>query len=106
MECPKSDGASSWHSNAFQQSSCWQASNSYQTLLDTWLLLENLKRLKRYAKSIFTPEIMLTALQVLEHVRGNTGPEVEREFLEVDYPSLIFLLEGDADLGNLDLCRC
>lgn len=49
---------------------------------------------------------MLTVLQVLEHVRGNTGPEVEREFLEVDYPSLIFLLEGDADLGNLDLCRC
>jgi hypothetical protein len=26
---------------------------------------------------------MLTALQVLEHVRGSTGPEVEKEFLEV-----------------------
>jgi hypothetical protein len=48
--------------------------------------LENLKRLRRYAKSLFAPEIMLTVLQVLEHVRGNTGPEVEREFLEVDYP--------------------
>jgi hypothetical protein len=105
MECLKSDGASSWHFNAFQHSSYWQASNSYQTLLDIWLLLENSKRLKRYAESPLAPEIMLTLLQVLEHVRGNTGPEVEREFLEVDYPSLSFL-KRDADLGNLDLCRC
>ena len=53
----------------------------------------------------FALEIILTSLQVLEHVRGNTGPDVEKEFLEVDYSSRIFL-KGDADLVNLDLCRC
>lgn len=53
----------------------------------------------------FSPEIILTVLQVLEHVRGSTGPEVETEFLEVDY-LLLVSLKGDTDLGNLDLCRC
>jgi hypothetical protein len=48
---------------------------------------------------------MLTVLQVLEHVRGSTGVEVEKEFLEVDYLSSISL-KGETDLGNLDLCRC
>ena len=48
---------------------------------------------------------MLTVLQVLEHVRGSTGLEVEKEFLEVDFLSSVSL-KGDTNLGNLDLCRC
>jgi hypothetical protein len=60
---------------------------------------------KEVREIAFALEIILTSLQVLEHVRGNTGPDVEKEFLEVDYPSRIFL-KGDADLVNLDLCRC
>lgn len=105
MECLQSDGASSWRFNAFQQSSCWQALSSYQILLDIWPLSEDLKMPKRYAKSPLPPEIMLTVLQVLEHVRGSTGLEVEKEFLEVDYLPPVSL-KGDTDLGNLDLCRC
>jgi hypothetical protein len=103
MECLQSDGASSWHFNAFQQSSCWQASNFYSPrYLASVGKFEEAKEVREIA---FALEIILTSLQVLEHVRGNTGPDVEKEFLEVDYPSRIFL-KGDADLVNLDLCRC
>ncbi len=51
------------------------------------------------------PEIMLTVFQVLEHVRVSTGPEVEKEFFEVDHLSSV-LLKGDTDFANLDLCHC
>jgi hypothetical protein len=60
---------------------------------------------KEVCEISFAPEIMLIVLQVLEHVRGSTGPEVEKEFLEVDHLSS-FSLKEDTDLGNLDLCRC
>jgi hypothetical protein len=36
-------------------------------------------------------EIMLTMLQVLEYIRSSTGPEVKKEFLEVDYLLSAFL---------------
>jgi len=60
---------------------------------------------KEVCEISFVSKIMLTVLQVLEHVRGSTGPEVEKEFLEVNYLSS-FCFGRDIDLGNLDLCRC
>jgi hypothetical protein len=52
----------------------------------------------------FTSEMLLTLFKVLEHVRGATGPEVKREFQEVDHPPSMFG-SRNADLANLDLCR-
>jgi hypothetical protein len=61
---------------------------------------------KEVCEISFVSKIMLTVLQVLEHIRGSTGPEVEKEFLEVIIYHHSFCFGRYIDLDNLDLCRC